>query len=212
MADKKFTDLGLVSSLGLGDIIPVVINPSTTPESKAITYSGIQSELETYFDDQYNPLVNPGSVGNVMRSVGSGWVSETYPIIATQSDMETASDVTQMVTPGRLHYHPGSCKAWAKFGVTGNILASYNVASVTDTGTGVADIAFTTAFSSADYSANVQVEMTAATYAVANDRKAKVYFGGQLAGSCKVLCTDSTGTTNVVRDPTAWHFQAYGDQ
>jgi len=46
----------------------------------------------------------------------------------------------------------GSAKAWVQFnGSTGTINASYNISSVTRTGTGLYTIAFTTAFTDANY-------------------------------------------------------------
>lgn len=73
---------------------------------------------------------------------------------ATQSDMETATDTSKMVTPGRAQYHPGVAKAWASVtfsGGTPSLAASYNVSSVTDNATGTTTVNFTTPFSAATY-------------------------------------------------------------
>jgi hypothetical protein len=64
--------------------------------------------------------------------------------------------VTQVVTPGRQHYHPSAAKAWLQFAVSGGtptINTSCNVASLTDHGTGDFTVNFTTAFSSVNYAA-----------------------------------------------------------
>lgn len=72
--------------------------------------------------------------------------------VATQATMETATSITDTVTPGRQHFHPGSAKAWVKWnGNTSTIDAGYNVSSITDNGTGDFTINWTTAFSSANY-------------------------------------------------------------
>jgi hypothetical protein len=74
--------------------------------------------------------------------------------VATQSDMETATDTAKIVTPGRAQYHPGVAKAWASItfsGGTPSLAASYNVSSVTDNASGTTTINFTTAFSAATY-------------------------------------------------------------
>jgi hypothetical protein len=74
--------------------------------------------------------------------------------VAAQSDMETATDMTKIVTPGRAQYHPGVAKAWAAVTIsagTPSLAASYNVSSVADNATGTTTINFTTAFSAASY-------------------------------------------------------------
>lgn len=70
---------------------------------------------------------------------------------ASQSDQETATSSTVVVTPGRQQYHPSSAKAWGVFNMSGTLSSSYNVTSVTDNGAGSWTINFTTAFSSANY-------------------------------------------------------------
>lgn len=72
---------------------------------------------------------------------------------ATQAEMEAASSTTVAVTPGRVKYNPGVVKAWVLFSSssTTTITSSLNISSLTDNGTGDTSIAFTTAFSSANY-------------------------------------------------------------
>lgn len=74
--------------------------------------------------------------------------------IAVQAEVETGSDTTRAITPGRQHYHPSAAKAWVCFNGTGTpaIRASYNVTSITDNGTGDYTITFTTALTDANYS------------------------------------------------------------
>lgn len=71
--------------------------------------------------------------------------------IADQTEMEAATDVVRAVTPGRAHFHPGVAKCWLLTTNSTTILASYNMTSVTDTGTG--DLTFTIAndFSSVNW-------------------------------------------------------------
>ena len=74
--------------------------------------------------------------------------------VATQSDMETATDTAKIITPGRAQYHPGVAKAWASVTISGGTpspAASYNVSSVTDNAAGTTTVNFTTAFSAATY-------------------------------------------------------------
>lgn len=73
--------------------------------------------------------------------------------IAVQSEMETGTDTTRAVTPGRQHYHPSAAKAWVTFTVSGTtvtVQSSYNITSVTRTGAGTYTITFDADFSGAN--------------------------------------------------------------
>lgn len=74
--------------------------------------------------------------------------------VASQAEMETASDTTKAVTPGRTQHHPGVAKAWVVFNGTGTpaIIGSYNATSITDNDVGNWTVNLTTAFSSTNYS------------------------------------------------------------
>ena len=72
--------------------------------------------------------------------------------IATQAQMETATDTGIFVTPGREQYHPGVAKMWAyveNTAGTPSTKVAYNVASYTDNGVGDITVNLTTGFSSA---------------------------------------------------------------
>lgn len=73
--------------------------------------------------------------------------------IATQADMETATDLTKIVTPGRMTFHPDMIKVWAKITNSGTptLSQSRGVSSLTDNGVGDFTVNFTTAFSAATY-------------------------------------------------------------
>ena len=55
---------------------------------------------------------------------------------ATQAQQETGTATNVAVSSGRQHSHQSAAKGWVKFDLDGALNASYNVASVTDTGTG----------------------------------------------------------------------------
>lgn len=81
-------------------------------------------------------------------AVGGGFTA------ATQAEQETGTSTTVGVTPGRQHYHKSAAKMHAILNGTGTpaFIASnsnFNAASITDGGTGVWDINFTTALSAA---------------------------------------------------------------
>ena len=72
---------------------------------------------------------------------------------ATQAEMEAASSTTAYVTPGRTQHHPGVAKAWIQFNGESTVAInnSYNIASLTDNGTGDYTVAITTDMSGADF-------------------------------------------------------------
>lgn len=138
-----------------------------------------------------------------------------YPSVgnaATQAEMEAGTATDKYVTPQGVNWHPGVNKAWLKAGITGNLLASWNITSLTDTGTGVLTITIATDFSSVDYCVNVSVEATATTWAVANTRECHIRSATMAVGSVAVDCVDNTATTSLVKDPTSWHVSMLGDQ
>jgi hypothetical protein len=68
---------------------------------------------------------------------------------ASQAEMETGSSTTDLVSPGRQHYHPGHPKAWVMFDGSGtpSITEDYGVSSISDNAAGNWDVNFDTAFS-----------------------------------------------------------------
>jgi hypothetical protein len=137
--------------------------------------------------------------------------------IASQADLEAATDLLKAVTPGRMDGHPGVAKAVMFTTGTATPVAStpptYNC-TLTDTGVGQLTVNFTVAFSATTaYTVQVNIEVISTTLtAAANVMQGYMRFGGQAAaGSCQVNCCDRTATTNVIRDPISWHIAAYGD-
>jgi hypothetical protein len=132
-----------------------------------VTFSGVltltHNATSLILPGAANITTAAGDAG-LFQSLGSGnWKCLVYQkadgtavaggaTVASQATMETATNITEMVTPGRTQYHPGVAKAWLVYnGATDSTLASHNIASVTKNGTGDYSIALTTAFSSANY-------------------------------------------------------------
>lgn len=104
---------------------------------------------------------------------------------------------------------------WIKATVSGGVpsnAASFNVTSITDTGPGILTVTIATDFASANWCCLCAAELTATTYAVANDRRTYIRNAAQAAGSVAIDCIDGTATTNLVKDPTAWHVMGFGAQ
>jgi hypothetical protein len=123
--------------------------------------------------------------------------------VATQANMESAASAgstSLIVTPGRLQYHPGVAKAWARFDGSATSVtaaAAYNVSSITDNGAGNYTIIFINAFSNGNYAPQISSSLN-------NSRLVSVS-----ATSCHVTLLDLSGTA---ADATIVSFVAFGDQ
>lgn len=146
-----------------------------------------------------------GSSGQHLTTDGSGtlsWSSANIPN-ASQSDQETSTSDAVSVTPAVQQYHPSAAKAWVHCGFSGDIVASYNVTSVTDAGTGLATFNIATDFSSSNYSAVINVLSTATPTVQHHGLQLKA------AGSIQGWNYYAGGAA----DPTSgWYFVAFGDQ
>jgi len=109
-------------------------------------------------DAKLAQIVTPSKVSGaaitLLTSVpsGAGELPSANLNIATQAEMETATDTDVLVTAGRSKFHPAVAKAWARFNGTGTptISTSHNIdSSITDNGTGDYTLSFTTDFSHA---------------------------------------------------------------
>ena len=131
----------------------------------------------------------------------------TANVAATASDQETATSTTSHVTPGVQHRHPSACKAHACFNPAGTLLASFNVASITDHGVGTWSVNMTTAFSSANWSAHTDGGHEAGvsyTYTSVSGQSASLLQFSMLRAGTATF-TDPTS-------PAALYFSGFGDQ
>ena len=88
-------------------------------------------------------LKHPNSASNNVVLDSSGNVRVTTLADSAGSNTSTPAEIAS-----------GRAKAWVNFnGITNAIRASYNVSSITDGGTGIYTISFTSAMSDANYSA-----------------------------------------------------------
>ena len=115
--------------------------------------------------------------------------------------MEAAGASDVYVSPNQVKNHPGVAKAWANWnGVADTINASHNVSSITDGGTGVWGVNFSTAFSSVTYTALV---------AASGGGGIGANVSSLAAGSATVVAFDSNG--NFV-EPSLMTAAFFGDQ
>lgn len=120
---------------------------------------------------------------------------------AASADVQAASSLTSVVSPGVQQYHPSAAKAWAMAGFSGSVTVSYNMASVTDNGAGDQTYNFTTAFSSANFAVAATAKQTAAF------RSCRI--GSQGTGSVQVITSDQTPSN---QDATASFIACFGGQ
>ena len=95
-----------------------------------------------------------GSADQTLKTDGAGNLSWTSSgTAASQAEMETATDTTKFVSPGRSHFHPGVAKVWANIDGEGTVAVTsdYGISGIVDNGTGDYTINFDTNFSSATY-------------------------------------------------------------
>jgi hypothetical protein len=86
--------------------------------------------------------------------------------IASQSDMETGTSTSLIVTPGRVHHNRGANKVTCRTDYSGSADAnSFNLSSVTDNGTGDLTINFSVTLNAGSTSAVATVEHSTQLFA-----------------------------------------------
>ena len=101
-------------------------------------------------------------------------------------------------------YRDNVVKGWLLANITGTILSDFNVASISDAGTGLIDIPWDRDFSTATYVAMPGVTITAVGAMTHVDSTT-----AQAAGSVRIHCLN---TAAAAQDPELWHCIAVGDQ
>lgn len=130
--------------------------------------------------------------------------SSTSGLLATtQSAMEAGTDNTTAVTPLSAKWSPSAAKCWIVANGSGtSILASHNITSITDTGTGVLTVTIATDFSSANY----------AICTTNNDGQQIGIGTGGAAQTSGVFALHATNLANVAVDPDQYNAVCFGDQ
>jgi len=109
------------------------------------------------------------------QAAGAKWSDISSPTAASQSEQESMLSTSKFVSPACQHFHPSAAKAWLRYDRnTSTLAASNGVLSVTDGGTGVFTITWTTVFSSVNYCT------------VGSANASTVYFSSKLVGSVVV--------------------------
>ena len=144
-------------------------------------------------------------------SLSSGTLTATGGLAAgTQAEQEAASSTSVATTPGRQQYHPSAPKVWGYVTVSGGtptLVASYNVTSISDDGTGRLGVTIATDFSSASYAVIPGAGASALETldsAIGEDSDART------AGVFQLLFYPIGGSS--AADPSSYSFMGLGDQ
>ena len=146
----------------------------------------------------------------VTPALGTPTSADLTTIAATQAQQEVGTALTAPVTPGRQQYHSSAAKAWAYFDSTGTVpvgVAAYNIASVSDVGTG-------------SWAPQIATDMSTSTFSAfawgghVTGVSALVYFCTSIAAgavSIEAVRRDTGGNADP-DTPNAIFFLALGDQ
>lgn len=154
-----------------------------------------------------NPVPAALTAGNGMIvTPGAGSITLALDY-ATQTEMETATSLVDVVTPGRVHNHPGVAKGWGAFNLAGTLdSGDYNIASVTDNGTGDWTVNWSTDFSNAFHVNQVTFE-GGVTF-----RSIDYCVSARTAGTTRILTYDTASGAAVETGITKVMVTAWGDQ
>jgi hypothetical protein len=159
-----------------------------------------------FFDDsagsmQFWTPTAPLSFSGTNLVVASGSESaEGILELATGAEVESSSDTSRAVSPGRLHFHVSAAKCWACINISGGVpslVGSYNVTSISDFGPGSFGVTIANDFSSANWAPSIS----------ASDGNYPS-FTGQAGGSINIACHDDDGS---FEDPARMGFIGFGD-
>jgi len=123
--------------------------------SNGTNYIGLKAPTSVTSNVTFTLPSADGTSGQALVTNASATLSfADIPVVATQADQETGTNIAKFVSPGRQHFHPSAAKVFVLLNGTGTpaILRSFNVSSITDLGTGNYRINLTTAMSDALYS------------------------------------------------------------
>ena len=156
--------------------------------------------------DAANITTVAGDTALFVSDSSGNWRCWYYDKInATQSDMETGTSTTAVVTPGTMKYHKGVAKCGVSVtysGGTPSLVAadSFNITSITDEGIG-------------DLTVTIADDLSTSTYIIAGTAIVSTgnYFispVSRAAGSCRINVRNAGGSAV---DPDALSFAVFGD-
>lgn len=166
----------------------------------------------------FTPVTNARTITAAGLVTGGGDLTANRTVTVTaaiQSDQETGSSNAVAVTPGVQQFHKSAAKAWVVFdgsAGTPSVIDGYNVASITDNGSGDWTVNFTTSFSSANYAAAGSASATTGgtTLGLYFDRNAGG--GTRVARTVSAIRVNAYSLAGAATDSPLVSVVCYGDQ
>jgi hypothetical protein len=151
---------GYANTATFADTLGVAANCTTLSGSTQVTYRSNTAAITV-------GMLVTGATINIGTTVTSISNANTLIISAAAANSSTNTSLSFYTTNKLLASHvssPGLCKAWVNFNGTGTvrIRAAFNVSSITDNGTGIYTINFTTAMPDANYAATSMTDRSSA--------------------------------------------------
>lgn len=144
------------------------------------------------------------TAGSGLTITGTTITASGGPSQATQAALEAETVETTYASPDRVKFSPGVAKAYCRIDGVGALVAgSYNVSSVTDTGTGDRTIVWNTDFANANYALASTLTDTPANATIIYHNTGAIAVGSArlvVVNEVEVLADVGTATT------------AFGDQ
>ena len=218
-AGAKVLDISATGLAVTGTVVPstaiAVANGGTGAATATAAYNALAPTTTrgdiTKRGATNNERLAVGAAGKILVSDGTdpSWgdltdATVTYAKLAsaataTQSDQETGTSTTTIVTPGRQHFHDSAAKCWTITDVAGNRQDFYNVSSVTDGGVGLMTASIGTDFSSAEWVASALAQ---------HSNTLVTFVSSQTAGAATVA---TVNLSNSATDPTRFNVAGHGD-
>ncbi|WP_431014682.1 hypothetical protein [Bradyrhizobium pachyrhizi] len=145
-----------------------------------------------------------GYASGVVRCVGYTKANGQPLLVAAKSDQIAASSAAAAVVPGVQQFHPSAAKGWVFLSMAAAIATSYNVSSITDSGTGQFTVNWTVPFATANYAIHTSLSISAASGQVTQ-------LAIPSASGCALYVTTNAGAVSETGVVGA-HIVAFGGQ
>ena len=182
--------------------------------SGAVAFSGVPTFADGFTVSAGTPTVPTLNIENadttITRASAGVIAVEGSDVLlasglASQSDQETGTSTSKIVTSGTQKHHPLSPKAWAILvaTTTPSVLAGSGISGVTRPGTGLYEVTLSTAMSSASYAVVVIPEQS-------TEVRAFVVSSSRTTTTFRVQILDATGSGS--NSASHIHIVVMGDQ
>jgi hypothetical protein len=178
-----------------------VTDTTTLNSAASVTSGGLTVTGSSTFNNSLtisgatncNSGVNVGTSALAVNAANTFW--------ATQANQETGTSTVVAVSPGRQHYHPSAVKVWCRVNNAGTMQRSFNMTSVTDTGTGTATFNFAITFSDSAYCSVISPQASTTTTRIISTT----------SPTTTTLTAECLSASFTAADPQFWNLVIFGD-